>query len=463
MEKQDKMVLVKWAVMVIIGALILLVPTTELLTVEIKKFIAITLCMILWIAFELTDTMVPAVLMPTLYFLTGVVPANVAFSGWTSSVAWMIIGAFLLANILNESGVLTRIAYFCLKHLGGNFNGVLYGLYVTGCVLEFVSVNSAYAIIVTLGFGICVALKLEPKSKAAACVMMASCFGAFLPTVFLYRASWAGLIQTAARTIDPSFTMLWHHFPLYNAPGILMGFVIIFVMTKVFKTSEMGIGGTKEYFTEEYKKLGKTSINEKKALVLMAVLLVYVISAPIHGKSIVIAFMILPWICFVPGINIGTTKSINKLNIGTIFFIVSCLGIATVAAAIGVNELISQMLSPIARKAGVVGLPIVILLFGTVANFILTPAAMISALTPIIMTICGDIGASPWASAMALIYSTTCYVLPHEVSGVLLMYSFGMISMKDFIKIALIQVIVIFICFIVLQLPWYHLMGVLIS
>lgn len=457
----NKSTIIKWIVLIAIAIIIMVIPANEMYTPEIKKFIAITVSAILWIAFELTDTFVPAVLMPTLYYVTGIVPATAAFAGWTQSTAWMIIGAFLLANVLHESGILNRVAYFCLKHLGGNFNGVLYGLFITGCVLEFVSVNSAYAIIVTLGYGVCVALKLEPKSKPAACVMMASCFGAFLPTLFLYRAAWAGIIQNAAQTIDPNFVVLWHHFPLYNAPGVLMGFIIIFAMTKIFKTSKMGIGGTKEYFSLEYQKMGKMQPREIKAALLLAFILTYVITAPLHQKSVAIVFMIVPYLGFLPGINIASVESIKRLNIGTIFFVVSMLGIASAGQVVGVNDLISQMLSPIAMRSGVVGTTIIVLLFGTAANMILTPAAIVSSLTPLVIQVCGDLGASPWGPVMALIYSTTMYFLPHEVSGVLLMYSFGYISMSDFIKIATLQCVVIFICFVCIQIPWYGLMGIL--
>ena len=124
------------------------------------------------------------------YYITGICEPAVAFSGWTTSTGWMIIGALFLANVLDETGLLKRIAYACIRAVGGSFNGVLYGIYIAGVVLAFVSVNSAYAIVVTLGFAICVALKLNPGSKGAAVVMMAAAAGALSPGVFLYRPSW---------------------------------------------------------------------------------------------------------------------------------------------------------------------------------------------------------------------------------------------------------------------------------
>ncbi len=460
-EQLERKVLIKWLIMVLVGVLILLMPTNAIYTWQIKVFLAITICAILSIAFELTDPMVPAVLMPTAYYITGIVPSPVAFSGWTQPTGWMIIGAFLLANVLDESGLLKRIAYFCIKSMGGNFNGVLYGLYIAGCVLAFISVNSAYAIVVTLAFAICVALNLPPRSKSAAVVMMAGASGALTPGVFLYRPSWGGVISTAAQTIDENFVMLWQHFPLYNIPCFLLGLVFIFSLTKLFKTSQMNITGTKEYFVNEYNKLGQMHRREKKALFMVSILLLYVLTYPLHGKNIAYAFMVVPWLSFLPGIQIASKESIKRINIGTVFFVISCLTIATAGANVGIPDLISLIISPIAAQAGSLGLVFIVLIVGIISNLLLTPLAMITFLAPIVIQICNDMSISPWASLMTLIYSTDMYFLPHEVSALLLMFGFGMISMTDFFKIASLKTAIMFIGFCLIQIPWYIFMGAL--
>ena len=101
------------------------------------------------------------------------------------------------------------------------------------------------------------------------------------------------------------------------------------------------------------------------------------------------------------------------------------------------------------------------LFVGIIANLLLTPLAMITALTPIIIQICADMGMTPWAPIMSLIYSTDMYFLPHEVSCLVLMFGFGMITMKDFAKIATLKTIVYFLGFCLIQIPYYILMGIL--
>lgn len=102
----SKLSLVKWIVALGIPALICLIPVNDLFTWRIRLFIALSLLLILLVAFELFNIMVPSVLLPTAYFVTGIVPASTAFGAWTGTVIWVVLGAFVLANVLEDVGLL---------------------------------------------------------------------------------------------------------------------------------------------------------------------------------------------------------------------------------------------------------------------------------------------------------------------------------------------------------------------
>ena len=52
--------------------------------------------------------------------------------------------------------------------------------------------------------------------------------------------------------------------PFFMAPYILVCLIFLFILTRIYKTKEYNIAGGKEYFVEEYKKLGKVTLVEKK-------------------------------------------------------------------------------------------------------------------------------------------------------------------------------------------------------
>lgn len=120
-ESHNSSKLLHLAVCAIIPAIILLMPETQFLTKDIKIYIAITLFIIALVSLELFDILIPSILLPSLYCISGIVDAGTAFVSWTNTIIYMIIGAFTLTNVLERCGLLNRIALFCIKKCGGTF------------------------------------------------------------------------------------------------------------------------------------------------------------------------------------------------------------------------------------------------------------------------------------------------------------------------------------------------------
>ena len=60
---------------------------------------------------------------------------------------------------------------------------------------------------------------------------------------------------------------------------------------------------------------------------------------------------------------------------------------------------------------------------------------------------------------MAIVLGADMYFLPHEVTTLVVIFSFGMMTMRDFIMLASIKSAVTFVSFLVLQLPYWYLMD----
>lgn len=172
---------------VAIPLVLFLIPTSTNYTSEIRLFLAITVCGILLFAFEITDNIVPSLLLPAAYVMTKLAPGSVVFNFWTGDLPWMIIGAFLIVNIIDRIGLLKRVAYFILIKTGGSYKGVLYGLMAAGIIMNFAIPGNVYIPLIALAFGICVALGLQ-KTKAGTGIMLASAMGAILPAFNLSYA-----------------------------------------------------------------------------------------------------------------------------------------------------------------------------------------------------------------------------------------------------------------------------------
>ena len=115
----DKSKLLKTAITFIIPIIIALFPTNEVFTYQMKMAIALTVWMLVWSAFDLSNLAIPAVIWAALLMILNVVPATVALGPWLSTTMYGAIGCFLLANVLNECGLLQRVAYWVAIKCGG--------------------------------------------------------------------------------------------------------------------------------------------------------------------------------------------------------------------------------------------------------------------------------------------------------------------------------------------------------
>lgn len=456
-ESNNSSKLLHLAVCVIIPAIILLMPETQFLTKDIKIYIAITLFIIALVSLELFDILIPSILLPSLYCISGIVDAGTAFVSWTNTIIYMIIGAFTLTNVLERCGLLNRIALFCIKKCGGTFNGTLYGLLITGIILAAVTFNNAYIIMVTLGYGICKAMNLE-KSNESAVLMMAAGISANTVGVFMYDPAMMSLLQSNARTVIPDFKITWVEQFIYNAPLFLFLVLFIWIMTKIYKTKNIGSLG-KEYFSSEYQKLGPISKKEKTALLVLAVLMAFLLSSPLHGIDITYGFMLLPWVLFIPGIDVGTKEDIKNLPYGTIFFIAACLGIGMVGNALGVPKVISSLLAPVLEGQHIFYILYVVLGLGILANLFMTPFAMVASLSGPVAQVVSNLDLSLWPPLLALYHSCFLIFLPYEIPVWLVLFGFGMISMKNFVFLSTLNIVLFLVFFGVVMVPYWTMLG----
>lgn len=450
--------LVKWGVTIALPLFFWCIPLSADYTQQLRIFFAITTFVILLIAFDLMDVMIPSILLPTLYFLCGIAPVNVAFGAWTNTTVWMVLGALVLAFVLDECGLLQRIAFACICRCGGTFTGTMYGVFLAGCVVSFITFSQAFIIMIALTYGICRAIKL-PRSMNAALLCFAGMLGAITTCVYIYNPAYLGLGEAGVRTILPEFRIYWYNQLLYNGLFFFFSLGLLWGVSKIFHTEKITFEGGAQYFHQQLAGLGPMTLKEKRALAVVAVLMVYLLTGPLHDLPPAYGFMIFPCLLFFPGLKVGTSESLRKINFGVIFFVAGCLSIGIVASYLHAEQLVSNIIAPIlAGKSPLVAL-LLMLSIGALCNLFLTPYAMMAALAMPFAALASDVGIQPMASIMTLVVSTDIIFLPHEAAGYVLMYSFGLISMAHFVKLYFWKSVLMYLFFIAILYPFWKLMG----
>lgn len=457
-SKMSKSTMIKLAVNILIPVLIMLIPTNEMFTPQLRLYFAITLLAILAFAFEVINTTVTAIILPILYVLFNLAPINVVYSSYANSMVWMILGGLILADMANKTGLLQRIAYKCIILTGGSYTGIIWGIAIAGLIATIILAGNGVIPMAALAFGACKALKLD-KNMAAAGIMMAAGLGCLVSSAFIFCPSGVLMYAAFAGMTDVMMSLGWIDYFIKQAVGVIYFVVTIFLLERMCRPKE-GING-KEYFVEEYNKLGKISVQEWKAAAICILLLVAVLTVDIHKISLMWCFALIPLLAYMPGIAICDSADMSKTNFGMVIFIASCLSIGTVGTALGLGQVVSDIAMPILQGKS----PAMVLFFIYVAfvvlNFVMTPAAIAAAFTLPFATICINLGINPQAFFMFETVALDQIFLPYEFVMYLVIFSFGVMTTKDFFKIASVKVLVATLYIFLLLIPYWKLIGFL--
>jgi di/tricarboxylate transporter len=456
----DKKKMIGWLISILIPVIIALIPVSANYTESLKMYFTITLFVILIIAFELLPQLISAFLLPSLYLISGLVPAGIAFSSWTGTTVWMVLGGLIFSIVLDECGLLKRIAYYVISKCGGTYNGAVFGCFFIGIILNLITFCYGWLVASPLVFGVCKAMDLKP-SRESSLLCFAGTIGATGTTIFLYYPGYFAIMEAAIREFIPNYSMTIFSSFIYNGFSVVLYLLTLLILMKVYKTKEMNMKFSIELFDEKYRELGKISSKEKKAVVMIVLLLVYLFTTRFTGFPAAYGFMSIPFLMFLPGIEIGDNNTIGKLNFSMIFFVSTCLGIGIVGAEVGFGEFLTNIAVPMLSGKSPLVACIAFMLFGTIANFFMTPFAMLGGLSLTFAQIAVSLGISPIAAVMILLYSCEILVLPYQSAGNLIMYSYGLMPMKDFVKQESLKAVIMIIGFIVVMYPLWNVFGLM--
>lgn len=455
-SKTSKSMMVKYAVNVILPLAIVLIPCTDTFTWQMKGFLASTIFAICCFAMNTMPSTGIAILLPVFWVFFGISKPETIFSVWQQYLPWVVIGGFLLANVLQRTGLLSRVIYKLVSKTAVSYKGLLIGLAISvGLITQLV--GSHPVLFATIAYGICVAFDFG-QSKASAGIMFVTAVSGMVAIQARFTAPLMllGTAKSAGFNLDllGFFESYW-----YNLPLIIFWVACVALAIIMFKP-EKEISG-KEYCKEKLAEMGPMSTQEKKAAFIVIIYLLFIFTSKLHGLSLEWGMAMIPWLFIVPGIGCAEKQDIQKMNFGMIFFMVTCMAIGTVATSLGFGKLLATYATPLLTGQNVYVLFLAIWLILFVCNFAMTPLAMMAAFTVPFLTIAQSFGVDPLAVVYFIRTGFDQVILPYEYANYLIFFGFGVISMKDFMKYMAAKSVLNFVICFALLIPWWMFTGFL--
>ena len=459
--KPKTRVALKWAVLLLIVLFVALIPVNAEFTPKIKAFFVITVACIGMFALNLFPTpMIPSLLMMFLYsFISDM---TTIMSGFAYDSAWVVVCCFILLYIMKRTPLLKRFSYRLIMLTGASYAGICAAIYLCGMAFSLLGDSSCCALI-GLAYGIILSLNITDK-RAAAGIMFCAYFGITDACRFILDPASMPFFYSLASMADPSLPTGISHLQLlwYDLVYVPYYFLLLVLIIKVFKPKQNILPGGKEYFRAELEQLGPMTRDEKKLTAVILLLLVYLFTTQIHGLSMAFGFVIAVFVLYLPGINVGIAEDVKNVNFSYPIFIVACIGTGNVATQLNVGGMLVEKLMPLMNVDNCLLFFLTVFVVMFVLNYVMTPSAIYACLMLPLASIAVELpymhNIFPLISVM--LSGVQAVFLPYETNNTLILYSYGAMDMKEFVRGFAVKVSLSFV-WLFIAYGWWHVIGLI--
>jgi sodium-dependent dicarboxylate transporter 2/3/5 len=435
-----------------------------------------TLSLMIWMAgwwlTEAVDIEVTALLPVVAFPLLGIAPLSKVLPPYASDVIFLFMGGFIIGLAIQRWGLDRRIAFFTLRLVGARPGAIVGGFMAVTAFLSMWVSNTACAAMMA-PIALCV-VDLVLRSRTGAGLKESGGipqdrvpernFATGLLLCVAYAASIGGVATIigsppngiAVRYIQQTFgkELSFFDWLLVGGPFTLVFLPIAWLLvTRVLFRADLGeIAGGRQYFAEEYRKLGPLSRGERTVLVVFSTTaFLWIFSPLLRGVAVagvkplaglsdagiaMLAAMLLFLIPVDPakGMRAMDWDAAVKLPWGVLMLFGGGLTLATAIETNGVSTFIGN------ASRGLAGLPPLLLLLAITAMTVFlseltSNTAQVSTMVPVLAAMAPMLGMSPYVLIVACsLGASSAYMMPVGTPPNAIVFGTGLVALPQMMK-----------------------------
>lgn len=395
-----------------LAALIALMPTPEGLSIEGQRAIAIfVLCLIFWLT-NAIPLMITSLFAIILLPLLGVLDSKIAYSLFGNQAVFFILGAFMLASAMMQSGLSKRLSLTFLKYFKRNRFSLVVGLLLIPAGLSFVmSEHAVAALFFPIVLEIGAALHLQQYSRYGMALMLAVTWGCIIGGIATFLGGARALLAVGILEETTGETISFLPWMLAALPTvILMLFVAAGVLFFLMRKEKQSTTEAQTYIEHAVSELGPMSRREQSIGLLM---LITIIAWVTVGHTFGLATIALAMVVVLFLFKLLSWKQVEKdVNWGIFLMYGGAITLGFALDSSGAALWITQLFTnDMVVSAGV--LIAVCAILATLLTEGISNSAVIAVLLPIALALGGQYGISAQVVTLAVaIPAGLAFMLP---------------------------------------------------
>ena len=279
-------------------------------------------------------------------------PPQMIFKLWTTSMAYLIIGGFLIAAAVKNSGLGKRFALLCLGRFVRTYRHAVIACYALSYALALVIPQSfprAFLIMGAMGF----VIEASGMDRRAAANVGLAVFAAQIGAGMFLLTSESSLNFTLLEQLPLEARPSWGLWLVsMGPPALLLGAMMCAVQLKLYKGPQ-DFRFDRQLAEKELEAMGPVTAAEKKTLFWLAAAVCLWMTDRLHGIDLGWASLGVAVMMAMPVIG-GTVeaKDWHEINLGTMLFLTACVAIGGVGRATGMSQYLVDLLLPDSLHGG---------------------------------------------------------------------------------------------------------------
>jgi DASS family divalent anion:Na+ symporter len=267
---------------VLVGAIIILLPTPSGMSGPAQSVLAVAAFAIMLWLFQVMNNAVASVLMMGLMVLLGAKP-QLVLSGFASPSFWVLLCVLYYGCAMDRTGLAHRLSYYVLSLFPGTYVGILAAFFVIGLVLAFgiPSMTVRTAIMVPIAWALVKSLEIPPLSRGSALILLTSIEMAVLPgCAFLYGSLFGPVVDSVFQAKHLSLSWLGYA-KVMTVPTLLLCGLVLAINPLVMRP-EKRLKSSPTFAKEKLKALGSIKREEMITMTIVIISIAYWATDRIH-------------------------------------------------------------------------------------------------------------------------------------------------------------------------------------
>lgn len=407
--------------------------------------------------------------------LTGVLSEKVAYAQLGHPVMWLNIMSFVLASMMVKTGVAKRFAIWFILKFGKNAGSIFISFIIINIVLSaFISATTAKAAILLPIFMVISAIygarSGEGKNNFGRSIVLQNLLNINLGAGAFVTGSGANLLAASLIGGAIGGSVYFSDWMMAQFPvmvglmfiGYLLAMKVIFPLSQEERLPH--IEGGMERLGNEYKKMGKPTFDEKKAVVIFLLILGFWATDRLHGISATAIAFVGATVALLPRIGIVQW---NDVDIPWHLMLFSA-GAYTLGAGLDVTNLPSIGVNAFFDHLGIGDKTSFWVLYLLLTGVMIFSALIFQSKTmrtmifvPIAIGVAGRFGFDVVSLALPTAFMIEhVYVLPFNSKPAALLYETDMYSYSDTFRFGFSMMVVSWILIIFAGETWFRFLGI---